>query len=76
MVFHWSVSDSQSPQVTRTLRNILTDLNDAVVWMVAACPLISNASSHLNKPLGIFQAYLLQLVSLSPSYSIAFLVLW
>ena len=31
MVFHWSLSDRKSLQVYRTLRKILTDLNNAVV---------------------------------------------
>ena len=40
MVFHWSVSDSKSPQVSRTLLSIRADLNNAVVWMVSTHPLI------------------------------------
>ena len=35
MVIHWSLSDSKSPQVSRTLRSILTVLNNTVVWMVS-----------------------------------------
>ena len=31
MVFHWSLSDSKSPQATRTLLSILINHNDAVV---------------------------------------------
>ena len=31
MVFHWSLSDSKSPQISRTLLSILADLNNAVV---------------------------------------------
>ena len=31
MIFHWSLSDSQSPQVSRTLLSILADLDNAVV---------------------------------------------
>ena len=31
--FHWSLSDSKSLQVFRTLLSILVDLNNAVVWM-------------------------------------------
>ena len=54
MVFHWSVSDCKIPQVSRTLLNILADLNNAVIWMVWACPLISNSSSPFSKPLEIF----------------------
>ena len=39
------MSDSKSPQVSRTLLSILTDLNNAVVWMVSTCPFISKSSS-------------------------------
>ena len=39
-----SLSDSKSPQVSRTLLSILTVLNNAVVWMVSYCPLISKSS--------------------------------
>ena len=41
MVFHWSLSDSKSPYVSRTLLSILADLNDAIVWMVSTRPPIS-----------------------------------
>ena len=34
MVFPCSLSDSKPPQVSGTLLSILTDLNNAVVWMV------------------------------------------
>ena len=45
MVFHWSVSDSKSSQVSRTFFSILADLNNAEVWMVSTRPLISKSSS-------------------------------
>ena len=51
MVFHWSLSDSKSPQVSRTLLSILADLNNAVVCMVSPCPLISKSSSPCTNPL-------------------------
>ena len=35
MVTHWSLNDSKSLQVSRTLRSILADFNIAVVWMVS-----------------------------------------
>ena len=38
MVFHWRLSDSKSPQVSRTLLSILAVLNNAVVWMVSTRP--------------------------------------
>ena len=39
--FHWSLSDSKSPLVSRTLLSIL--LNNAVVWTVSTCHIISKA---------------------------------
>ena len=40
MVFHWSLSDSKFPQVSRTLLSILSVFNNTVVWMVFAHSLI------------------------------------
>ena len=51
MVSKWSLSDSKSPQVSRTLLSILSDLNYAVVWMVSTPPLISESSSPCTNPL-------------------------
>ena len=51
MVFHWSLSDSKSPRVSRTLLSILDVLNNAVVWMVSTCPPTSKSSSPFNYPL-------------------------
>ena len=50
MVPHWSLSDSMSPQVSRTLLGILADLSNAVVWIVSERPPISSSSRPLNKP--------------------------
>ena len=50
MVFHWSLSDSESPQVSRTLLSILIDLNNIAVWMVSTRPLISKSFSSFNNP--------------------------
>ena len=38
MVFHWSLSDSKSPQVSRTLLSILAVLSNAVIWIVSTRP--------------------------------------
>ena len=51
MVLHWSLSDSKSPQVSRTLLSILDDHKNAIVWMVSTFPLISKSSSPFNNPL-------------------------
>ena len=51
MVFHWSLSDSKSPQVSRTFLSILAVLNNAVVWMVSTFPPASKSSSPFNNPL-------------------------
>ena len=48
MVFHWSLRDNKSSQVSRTLLSILADLNKAVVWKVSTYPLISKSSSPFN----------------------------
>ena len=50
MVFHWSLSDSKSPQISRTLLGILAVLNNAVVWMVSTRPPTSKSSSPFNCP--------------------------
>ena len=49
MVFHGSLSDSKSAQVSRTLLSILADLSNVVVWMVSTRPLVSKSSSPFNK---------------------------
>ena len=51
MVFHWSLSDGKSPQVSRTLLSILAVLNNIVVWMVSTRPLTSKSSSPFSNPL-------------------------
>ena len=45
MVFHWSLSDNKSPQVSITLLSILADLNNAGVWVVFTRTLIFKSSS-------------------------------
>ena len=51
MVFHWSLSDSKSPQVSRTRLRILAVLSDAVVWIVSTRPPTSKSSRLFNNPL-------------------------
>ena len=46
-----SLSNSKSPQFSTTLLSILSDLNNAVVWMVSTCPVISMSSSSCTNPL-------------------------
>ena len=53
MVFNWSLSDSKSVQVSRTLLNILADFNDTVGWMISAHLPISSSSNSLTKSIGI-----------------------
>ena len=48
MVFHWSFSDSKSPQVSRAILTILADLNNIVVWMFSTRPSLSISSSPFN----------------------------
>ena len=51
MVFHWSVIDSKSSQVSRTLLTILVVHNNVVVWMVSTRPPTFKSSSPFNNPL-------------------------
>ena len=51
MVFHWSLSDSKSPQVSRTLLSILPVLKNAVVWMVSTRPQTFKSSSSFDSRL-------------------------
>ena len=51
MVLHWSLSDSKSPQVSRTLLSILATLNTVVICMVSTRPPTSKSSCPLNNPL-------------------------
>ena len=50
MVSNRSLSESKSPQVFRTLLSVLTDLNNAVVWMVSTRLLISKSSTPFTNP--------------------------
>ena len=50
MVFHWSLSDSKSPQVSRTLLSILAVFSNTVVWMVSTHPPTSKSSRPFNDP--------------------------
>ena len=51
MVFHWSLSDSKSPQVSRALLSILAVLNNVVVWMVSSRPPTPKSSSPFSNSL-------------------------
>ena len=51
MVFHLGLSDSKSPQVSRTLLSILAVLNNAVVWMVSTRPPTSKSFIPFSYPL-------------------------
>ena len=53
MVFHWSLSDSKAPQVSRTRLRILAVISNAVVWIVSTHPPTSKSSRPFNNPLVI-----------------------
>ena len=53
MVFHWSLSDSKSSQVSRTRLRILAVLSNAVIWIVSTRPPTSKSSGPFNNPLVI-----------------------
>ena len=51
MVSHWTLNDSKSPQVSRTLLSILAVLKNVVVWMVSTRLPTSKSSRPFSKPL-------------------------
>ena len=51
MVFHKSLSDSESPQVSRILLSILAVLNSIVVWIISTRPPTSKSYSPFDNPL-------------------------
>ena len=51
MIFHYSLNENKSSQVSRTLLSILADLHNALVWIVSKCPLISKLSCTFTKHL-------------------------
>ena len=51
MVFQWSLSDSKSPQISRTRLRILAVLSNAVIWIVSVRPPTSKSSRPFNNPL-------------------------
>ena len=51
--FHWSLSDSKSPQVSRACLRILAVLSNAVVWIVSTRPPTFKSSRPFNNPLVI-----------------------
>ena len=59
VAFHWGLSDSKNPQDSRTYLTILTDVNNALVWIVSARILISKFSSPFSKVLGIVPSALI-----------------
>ena len=73
MVAHWSLCDSKFPQVSRTVLSIMTDLKNAVVWMVSTRHLISVSFLILR---WLYQEHQLQLVSSSLSCSTVFSIPW
>ena len=48
MAFHWSLSDSKSPQLSRTLLSILAVLSNAVIWIVSTHPPTSTSARPFN----------------------------
>ena len=53
MVFHWSLSDSKSPQVSRTHLRILAVLSNAVIRIVSTRPPTFKSSRPFSNPLVI-----------------------
>ena len=74
MVFHWRLSDSKFPQVSRTLLSIPADHSNVVVWMVSTRPLVSKLFNLCTIFWWLYRAPQLQLASLLLSCPIVFSV--
>ena len=74
MGFHWSLNDSKSSQVSWTLLSILA--YNAIIRMVTICPLISNSSNPLTKPMRIILSAPVTIGITATFMFIAFLHLW
>ena len=70
--FHWSLSDTKSRLVFRTLPSILANIDNATVVMVSTRSLISKSSSPSTSPSVTVWWHQLQLVPPSLSCSIVF----
>ena len=75
MGFYWRLSESKSPQFTRTLLSILTWHNNAVVWMVTTCPVISKSFNPFIYPLVTVPSVSFT-IGITVTMSKDFLVLW
>ena len=51
VISYWSLSDSKSPQFSKTLLSILADLNNAAVWTVSTRSVISKSYIPCTYPL-------------------------
>ena len=58
VVFLWSLSDSKSSRVSKTLSSIPTDLNITVVWTVSTLPWTSSSTFYSLGYWGLFQKIL------------------
>ena len=72
MDFHWSLSDSKSPQVSRTLLNILAVLNNVVVGWSPLVLLFPSPPVPLIIFWWLYQKHQSRLVWLSSSCSMVF----
>ena len=62
LLFHWSLSDSNYPQVFRILLGILADLSNVVVWVVSILRLITSSPVPTPGSQGPFRMHQLQMV--------------
>ena len=56
MIFHRSLTESKSLQVSRTFLSTLAYVNNMVIWMVSIFLLISNPPNPSSRPLGTVQS--------------------
>ena len=76
MTFHESLSDSKSPQDSRTLLSIPKNLSETVFWMAPCCPMIFKFSIIIIIIIFFESNTLLKSASLAKSLSLILLQIY
>ena len=72
MVSHWSLSDNKSPQVSRPIFRIMTNLNKSVVWSIPLLLLFPSPPVSLSRLCWVYRELQFRLVLPLLSRSIVF----
>ena len=63
VIFHWGLSDSKCPNISRILQNIPADFTSVMIWIVSILTLASNSTRHVIRSSRPFRRQQLETVS-------------